>query len=251
MSNQRKITSLLKKTAAFLLGGGLLFLMACKTADHQTERQKMLDEIQDMARLTQKETGIPAFSERVMQALAEVPRHEFVPANMRHLAYENHPLPIGEGQTISQPYVVALMTELLKIEPQDKILEVGTGSGYQAAVLAKLARQVFSIEIVENLGKRAKTDLARLGFDNVSVHIGDGYYGWEEHAPFDGIIVTAVADHRPPRLVEQLKAGGRMVIPLGKTPFSEYLTIVEKDAAGNITEKQILPVAFVPLTGQH
>jgi protein-L-isoaspartate(D-aspartate) O-methyltransferase len=169
---------------------------------------------------------------------------------LRH-AYRNRPLPIGHGQTISQPYIVAIMTDLLKLTPADRVLEVGTGSGYQAAVLAELAQQVYSIEIIEPLGKRARDLLNKLGYDNVETRIGDGYYGWETHAPFDAIIVTAAADHIPPPLIAQLKPGGRMMIPVGSRFMTQQLVVVEKDSNNNVTTRLILPVRFVPLTGDH
>ncbi|MGB5541145.1 MAG: protein-L-isoaspartate(D-aspartate) O-methyltransferase, partial [Gammaproteobacteria bacterium] len=166
-------------------------------------------------------------------------------------AYDNRPLSIGYGQTISQPYIVALMTDLLDVGPDATVLEVGTGSGYQAAVLSGLVASVYTIEIVPQLGERAQGVLARLGYDNVEVRIGDGYYGWEEHAPFDAIIVTAAASHVPPPLVRQLKPGGRMIIPVGSRFMVQELLLVEKTAAGEVSTRQILPVAFVPLTGGH
>jgi protein-L-isoaspartate(D-aspartate) O-methyltransferase len=184
----------------------------------------------------------------VIRSMLEVPREEFVPVELRRRAYGNEPLPIGYGQTISQPYIVALMTELLAVNGEDSVLEVGTGSGYQAAVLSRIARRVYSIEIIEPLGKRAKEALDRLGYDNVVLRTGDGYFGWEEHAPYDAIIVTAAADHIPPPLVAQLKKGGRMCIPVGEPYFPQVLKLVEKDGAGNVRVRDILPVVFVPLT---
>jgi protein-L-isoaspartate(D-aspartate) O-methyltransferase len=174
-----------------------------------------------------------------------------VPQRQKVHAYENRPLPIGYGQTISQPYIVALMTDLLDLSKEDKVLEVGTGSGYQAAILNELTPNVFTIEIIEPLGKNAIETYKRLQLDNINVRIGDGYFGWEEHAPFDAIIVTAAADHVPPPLVKQLKNGGRMVIPVGSRFFVQQLVLVTKDDKGKITTKQMLPVRFVPLTGKH
>jgi protein-L-isoaspartate(D-aspartate) O-methyltransferase len=170
---------------------------------------------------------------------------------MRSMAYENRPLPIGHGQTISQPYIVALMTDLLQPQPDQRVLEIGTGSGYQAAVLSQLVAQVYSIEIIEELGKSSTQLLTRLGYDNVETRIADGYDGWPQHAPFDSIIVTAAISHIPPPLVQQLKKGGRMVIPVGTRFHTQYLTLVEKDMQGKITSRQVLPVAFVPFTGGH
>jgi protein-L-isoaspartate(D-aspartate) O-methyltransferase len=167
---------------------------------------------------------------------------------MRPFAYENRPLPIGNGQTISQPFIVAVMTDLLDPEPDDKVLEIGTGSGYQAAVLASLVEEVFTIEIVPPLGERASATLERLGFTNVRTRIGDGYRGWPEEAPFDGIIVTAAADQIPPPLIEQLKAGGRMIIPVGGNSAAEQLTLIEKRMDGSIALRQVMPVRFVPFT---
>ncbi len=179
--------------------------------------------------------------------MAEVPRERFVPAHLRHAAYDNAPLPIGEGQTISQPFMVALMTDLLQLEPDAVVLEIGTGSGYQAALLSRLVRQVYSIERVPQLAADAVTRLAELGYDNVEVRQGDGYAGWPEHAPYDGIIVTAAAQHVPPPLKEQLKPGGRLVIPVGEPYFGQELLLLTKDATGNISTRHVLPVAFVPL----
>ena len=195
--------------------------------------------------------GKNGFDERVLQTLNQVRRHEFVAADLQSQAYANHPLPIGHGQTISQPYIVALMTDLIAPQPDDVVLEVGTGSGYQAAVLARLVRQVYSIEIIEPLEREAAARLQRLGFNNVTTRLGDGYYGWEEHAPFDAIVVTAAASHVPPPLIAQLKPGGRMVIPVGGHFLVQYLLLVEKTAAGEILTRQISGVRFVPLTGDH
>ena len=170
---------------------------------------------------------------------------------VQHQSYRNRPLPIGYGQTISQPAIVALMTDLLQLEPTDKALEIGTGSGYQAAILAELVEQVFSIEIVPELAERAKVDLERTGYLNVTTREGDGYYGWEDEAPFDAIIVTAASDHIPPPLLKQLKPGGRMVIPVGSRFMVQHLVLVTKEADDNIVTEQLLPVRFVPLTGQR
>lgn len=187
----------------------------------------------------------------VLRAMYTVPRHEFVPDTLREHAYEDRPLPIGMGQTISQPYIVAYMTELLKVDNNSKILEIGTGSGYQAAVLAEIVKDVYTIEIFPELGEKAKERFTRLQYDNVSSKIGDGYYGWEEFAPFDGIIVTCAADHIPPPLIQQLKPGGRMVIPVGGVFQIQILMLVTKDAEGNVTNRNMLPVRFVPLLGDH
>jgi protein-L-isoaspartate(D-aspartate) O-methyltransferase len=186
----------------------------------------------------------------VLAAVKRVPRHEFVPVRWRGEAYADGPLPIGHGQTISQPYIVALMTELLKVKRGDKVLEIGTGSGYQAAVLAEITDQVYSIEIIQALAESAEATLKRCGYDKVRVRFGDGYHGWPEEAPFDAIIVTAAADHVPPPLIEQLTPGGRMVIPVGSVFHRQMLVLVEKDEAGKLRTRNITPVVFVPLTRQ-
>lgn len=207
----------------------------------------MLTDIDRELRYTRDYIGQDAFSERVMTALAQVPRHYFVPPELQEAAYDNGPLPIGHGQTISQPYIVALMTDLLRPRPDDVVLEVGTGSGYQTAVLARLVRQVYSLEIVAALATAASARLHRLGCHNVEVHHSDGYAGWPEHAPYDGIIVTAAAPYIPTALITQLKAGARLVIPVGDTGGPQDLLVVEKEADGVITQHTVLPVAFVPL----
>ena len=187
----------------------------------------------------------------VLEAMRRVPRHAFVPAALRELAYDDRPLPIGYGQTISQPYIVALMTDLLRLAPRARALEIGTGSGYQAAVLAELRHQVYTIEIVSGLAEQAATRLSDLGYDAVHVRRGDGYYGWPEAAPFDGIVVTAAASQIPPPLLEQLKPGGRMVIPVGAAFLVQQLTLIEKLADGSIRTEALLPVGFVPLVGRQ
>jgi protein-L-isoaspartate(D-aspartate) O-methyltransferase len=219
--------------------------------DYDAARRALLAQIEQDVRDTSQYLNKRALDERVMQAMAKVPRHEFVPDDLRGLAYDNRPLPIGHGQTISQPYIVAVMTDLVEPKPGCRALEVGTGSGYQAAILGELCEKVYTIEIIEALGSGARSRLARLGYANVEVRIGDGYYGWEEHAPFDVIVVTAVASHIPPPLLKQLKAGGLMILPVGTRFTTQQLVLVRKDAAGRITTRQILPVAFVPLTGEH
>lgn len=184
----------------------------------------------------------------VLDAMRRVPRHECVPKRYKSRAYTDSPLPIGYDQTISQPYIVGFMTEMLKVKKEHKVLEIGTGSGYQAAVLAEIVDNVYSIEIIKELGEQVKTRFERLNYENITVRIGDGYYGWEEHAPFDAIIVTAAADHIPPPLVKQLKPGGRMGIPVGGRFQVQNLLIVEKALDGTVTTKQVMPVRFVPLT---
>ena len=186
-----------------------------------------------------------------MSVLGRIERHKFVPLALQHVAYENEPLPIGHGQTISQPYIVALMTDLLEIDPGDKVLEIGTGSGYQAAVLAEMGAEVFTIEIIKPLADEAVKRLKSLQYDTVKTRQGDGYYGWKEEAPFDAVIVTAAAGHVPPPLIRQLKPGGVMVIPVGSMFMVQQLVLVRKDEAGEVTTRQILPVRFVPLTGDH
>jgi protein-L-isoaspartate(D-aspartate) O-methyltransferase len=219
--------------------------------DFASERRQMVGEIRAVAGQTRTGAAPQVFDERVMGVIAQVPRHEFVPPEQLSFAYENRPLPIGHGQTISQPYIVALMTELARAQPGHKVLEVGTGSGYQAAVMAKLASKVYTVEIVEPLGQAAKERLRTLGYDNVQVRLADGYHGWEEHAPYDAILVTAAASHVPPPLVRQLKPGGRMVIPVGAAFMVQQLMLIEKNADGTVATRQILPVVFVPLTGKR
>jgi protein-L-isoaspartate(D-aspartate) O-methyltransferase len=209
------------------------------------ERRRMVETIEAYARLPGAGVVGGTLDARVLEALRTVPRHEFVPAEVSGQAYADRPLPIGLGQTISQPYIVALMTHLLQVKPGDRVLEIGTGSGYQAAVLAQLARKVYSVEIVEELAKRAVETLSRPGYANVAVRIGDGYQGWEEHAPFDGIMVTAAPDHIPSALVAQLKPGGRLVIPIGG--MRQDLMVIAKAADGTTTSTTIIPVRFVPL----
>jgi protein-L-isoaspartate(D-aspartate) O-methyltransferase len=214
-------------------------------------RQGMLEAVRDSVRDSANYTGYSELSDKVMEAMGTVPRDEFVLPAYRHLAYRNTPLPIEEGQTISQPLIVALMTELLEPQSTDVILEVGTGSGYQAAVLAELVKHVYSIEIIEELATSAAQTLKRLDYDNVTVRAGDGYAGWPEHAPFDGIIVTAAAEHLPPPLLKQLKPGGKLVIPVGEHQGYQELLVVEVDADGEVMRKAVLPVRFVPLTGDR
>jgi S-adenosylmethionine synthetase len=211
------------------------------------ERQEMVRQIEAETRDTVRWTGRYSLSPPVIKALSRVPRHAFVPLEQYGAAYLNGPLPIGYGQTISQPYIVALMTDLAAVNERSVVLEVGTGSGYQAAVLAELVQQLFTIELVPELAEQAKRRLQRLGYANVEVRTGDGYAGWPEHAPFDAIVVTAAATEIPPPLVTQLKAGGRLVIPVHRGPYGQELVLLVKDAGGQVQEKDILPVAFVPL----
>lgn len=220
-------------------------------------RQAMVREIAAEVRATRKHLGKDGLDPRVMAAMGKVARHAFVPEVNRPTAYENRPQPIGHGQTISQPYMVAIMTDLAAIEPTDRVLEIGTGCGYQTAVLAELAARVFTIEVVPELAKQAAERLGDLGYGNIEHRVGDGALGWPEQAPFDVIIVTAAAWHRvPPALIEQLAPGGRLVVPVDRSkaaaryPFTaqqQDLLLVSKDAQGNVSERPVLPVAFVPL----
>lgn len=228
----------------------LLFPAAADAADYAKQRAALVEELRIWGK-RDPPPGKKSFDEKVLSALNEVRRHEFVPRNARGEAYANHPLPIGHGQTISQPYIVALMTDLVQPEKDDVVLEIGTGSGYQAAVLAGLVQKVYSIEIIESLATSAAERLERLGYSNVETRLGDGYYGWQEHAPFDAIVVTAAASHVPPPLIRQLKPGGRMVIPVGGRFMLQYLLLVEKTHGGEVLTRQISAVRFVPLTGQH
>ena len=218
---------------------------------YQEKRQQMLDEIKQMVEMTKSYTGNASLDKAVEEALMAVPRHKFVPSDSRPYAYENTALPISHRQTISQPYIVALMTDLAAVTSESVVLEVGTGSGYQAAILSELVSHVYSIEIIEPLGLEAKSLLQDLGYDNITVKIGDGYHGWPEHAPFDAILVTAAAEHIPKQLIQQLKPGGRLVIPVGKQGQPQSLMILTKGADGEIEQREVLSVAFVPLTGKH
>jgi len=209
-------------------------------------RSQMLAEIATEAVLTVGHTGRAGFSERVMGAVARMPRHEFVPVELQPYAYLNRPLPIGYEKTVSQPFIVALMTDLLEPGAQDVVLEIGAGAGYQAAILAELVKQVYTMDIVEELARGAERRLKRLGYGNVEVRKGNGYYGWPEHAPYDKIMVTAAADLIPPPLLAQLKAGGRMVIPTG-IPERQTLVLVEKSASGSLSTREVLAVRFSEL----
>jgi len=219
--------------------------------NYAAARREMVQEIERMSASTPLETGNRTLDRQVLEVMGRVQRHQFVPAAQQRDAYDNRPLPIGHGQTISQPYIVALMTDLLRPEPGHVVLEIGTGSGYQAAVLAELTREVYTMEIIEPLGIQAKKRLAQLGYRNVDVEVADGYFGWPSRAPFDGIMVTAAANHVPVPLVQQLKPGGRMVIPVGTSFLTQQLMLIEKRPDGSVTTQQILPVRFVPLTGRH
>ena len=250
MSARRCLTLLLVLLALAATG-----VQAADEAALERSRLAMREEVARMAAETAFETGRERLDVRVLDAMGRVPRHRFVPGALAHKAYENRPLPIGHGQTISQPYIVALMTDLLRLRPGDRVLEIGTGSGYQAAMLAEILGRdhphVYSMEIISPLGQRAQATLRREGYGRVKVRLADGYHGWPEAAPFDAIVVTAAASHIPPPLVRQLKPGGRMVIPVGTQFFTQHLLLVAKDTKGGVTTRQILPVSFVPLTGGH
>ena len=229
----------------------LLFVAILAYADDTdyTEARRAL--VEDLRLYVRLAGDLGSFSDAVMDSMNTVKRHALVPPRQVRYAYENRPLPIGYGQTISQPYIVALMTELIEPGTDDVVLEVGTGSGYQAAILAELVDRVYSIEIIPALALRADKNLKGLGYRNITTKLGDGYYGWEEHAPFDAIVVTAAASHVPPPLIEQLKPGGKMVIPVGGRFMTQTLLLIEKTGAGEVTTRQIAAVRFVPLTGEH
>ncbi len=213
-----------------------------------TTRDERLEERMDMVEYQIRQRGVT--DRDVLEAMERVPRHEFVPKQYQSQAYADHPLPIGHGQTISQPYIVALMTELLKLKTTDRVLEIGTGSGYQAAILGEIVAEVYTVEIVEPLATEAAARLARLGYDNVHVRNADGYFGWEEHAPYDAIIVTAAPDHIPQPLVQQLEDGGQLVIPVG--PPGGYQTLWQITKEGEqVKKRNVTGVLFVPLTGEH
>ncbi len=213
------------------------------------EDRRLQDERAAMVRTQIASRGLR--NDAVLATMTRVPRHEFVPTEELRWAYEDGPLPIGHGQTISQPYIVAYMTEILRIEPNDRVLEVGTGSGYQAAILAELAKEVVSLEIIKPLAQSAAKRLERLGYRNITVLDGDGYFGWESAAPYDAIVVTAAATHVPPPLVAQLKRGGRMAIPVGETAWTQNLLLIEKDKDGKLTTRNLIPMRFVPLTRER
>jgi protein-L-isoaspartate(D-aspartate) O-methyltransferase len=243
---------LVGRAQAALQGVLIAFALAMDAGAQEryaAQRQAMIKEIVRTTRATAGETGRAALSDRVMQALARVPRHRLVAATDEDDAYRNRPLSIGLGQTISQPFIVALMTDLLDVKPGDSVLEIGTGSGYQAAVLAELGAKVHTVEIVEPLGREAAIRLKALGYGGIETRIGDGYRGWPERAPFDSIIVTAAPAEVPPELTRQLKPGGRLVIPLGPEAGSQTLYVIEKGLDGGVTRRAVLAVRFVPLTG--
>jgi protein-L-isoaspartate(D-aspartate) O-methyltransferase len=224
-------------------------LIAAAPVEHErsAERELMVLTVKNLA-ATAGVRPARQIDAKVTEVMRQVPRHLLVPEAVRAEAYDNTALPIGHGATISQPFIVALMTDVLDVRSTDRVLEVGTGSGYQAAILSRLAGRVYSIEIVAPLAERAARQLAELGYGNVTVRSGDGYAGWPEHAPFDRIIVTAGADHVPQPLIDQLRPGGRMVIPVGRNPDGLQLTLVTKNAQGRVRTRRLLPVSFVPLT---
>ena len=215
--------------------------------DFAAQRSRMVAEVEAMYADTQRETGLKGMSPAVRAAMGKVERHRLVPSEQQGAAYANRPLPIGNGQTISQPYIVALSADLLAPKADHMVLEVGTGSGYQAAVLAEVVKRVHTVELIEGLGRTAESRLHEMGYRNVEVRIGDGYAGWPEKAPYDGIVVTAAAPTIPPALIEQLKPGARMVIPVGGDGFVQYLKLVTKRADGGYDEREVIPVRFVPL----
>jgi len=228
----------------------LLFLVAAQADPYAEQRERLVGELVYYAALA-ADSRDGSFRDDVLQSMRKVERHKFVPASEKRFAYENRPLPIGHGQTISQPYIVALMTDLIDPEAGDVVLEVGTGSAYQAAILSGLVKHVYTIEIIEPLFVSATERLDSLGYQNVTTRLGDGYFGWEKYAPFDAIVVTAAASHVPPPLVNQLKPGGRMVIPVGGSFMTQQLLLIEKTDRDEVITKQIAAVRFVPLTGEH
>ncbi len=230
----------------------LTCLSPARADEYAAQRAAMVSDIEQHVKETSVYLGKDQLDPAVIEALQTVPRHDFVPWTYRDNAYENRPQPIGYGQTISQPYIVAIMSDLLQLKPGDKVFELGTGSGYQAAILGAMGCRVYSMEIVDKLAQRSSTLLQRLyPDDEIQTRSGDAYFGWEQHAPFDAIIVTAAGDHIPPPLIKQLKPGGRMIIPVGNRFFAQQLLLIEKSADGRITSRDVMPVRFVPITGDH
>lgn len=225
-----------------------LIANACSAEDYQAMRDNMVNEVEAMFSDTSGHTDLTDLDPKVKAALKKVLRHEFVPESMQRNAYLNRPLPIGHSQTISQPYIVALMTDLAEVNDSSIVLEVGTGSGYQAAILAEIVSHVYTIEIIPELGERAAEDLRRLGYNNVTTRIGDGYNGWPEEAPFDAILVTAAPEEVPQPLLDQLKTGGRLVIPVGPVGRVQSLRVIRKTDDDEFESRDVLPVGFVPLT---
>ena len=248
--NQRVLAVILSTGAVLALLAGIILLVrpAGPSPTLTAESDDRLEERMDMVKYQIRDRGVA--DARVLRAMEHVPRHEFVPGDYVDQAYADHPLPIGHGQTISQPYIVALMTELLDLKETDRVLEIGTGSGYQAAILSEIVAEVYTVEIVEPLATEAEERLERLGYKNVHVLYADGYYGWEEHAPYDAIIVTCAPDHIPQPLVQQLAEGGSLVIPVG--PPGGYQTLWQITRQGQeIKKRNVTGVLFVPLTGEH
>jgi protein-L-isoaspartate(D-aspartate) O-methyltransferase len=264
-----KVSVYLKNTKAYRLYRGfiiknyniwliLVFLLGSTLLDagvieyqFDKSRKSMVKTIEREVKETHKYLGKEKLSKETIYAMGNVKRHKFVPLLNRISAYDNRPLPIGYGQTISQPYIVAIMTDMLNLKHTDKVLEIGTGSGYQAAILAEIVQKVYTIEVISELGVAAANRLERLGYNNVKTKIADGYYGWSENGPYDAIIVTAAATNIPPPLLKQLKPGGKMIIPVKSLYYVQHLILISKDQKGSITTHQILPVRFVPLTGGH
>jgi protein-L-isoaspartate(D-aspartate) O-methyltransferase len=246
MDNQAMVTVRFPRLLLAMCSG-LAIGIACAQTDYESERRALVDELRENSRRA-GEYGAPPLSERTLAVLGQVPRHEFVPEDQKRYAYQNRPLPIGADQTISQPYIVALMTELAQVTKDDVVLEIGTGSGYQAAVLAGLARHVYTIEIVEMLGERATGVLARLGYGNVTTRVGDGYKGWPDQAPFDAILVTAAPEEIPQPLIDQLAVGGRLVVPVGAEHAVQTLKVLMKQEQGALQVEDVIAVRFVPLT---
>ena len=241
----------MEKCLSFFMFLSVLVHAGMMDGYYDNARKQMLEVIQEQVREGSAYLRKKSLDKEVINAMRSVPRHEFVPLIHRVSSYANRPLSIGYGQTISQPFIVAIMTDLLELKHTDRVLEVGTGSGYQAAVLAEIVKEVYTVEVIEELAKTAKKRLEKLGYINVKTRSGDGYYGWEENAPYDAIIVTAAAGHIPPPLLKQLKPGGKMIIPVKSMFYVQHLILVEKDQKGALTTRQIVPVMFVPLTGKH
>jgi len=240
-----------QKIALLLLFLTVSLFSDTKESYYEKARKEMVDVIQRDVEATRGYLRRERLGNNVIDAMGKVQRHAFVlPRSMRY-AYENRPLSIGYAQTISQPYIVAIMTDLLDLKPSDRVLEIGTGSGYQAAVLAEIVKEVYTIEVIRELGISAAKRLKKLGYENIKIRIGDGYYGWKAHAPYDAIIVTAAAGNIPPPLFQQLKPGGKMIIPVKSFSQVQHLVLITKDESGAMTTRQILPVRFVPLTGKH
>lgn len=228
---------------------GLISDAARSDTDEVAARNEMVGIVELQTAMLSRETGIPAIDPRVLDAMREVPRHVFVPEPLRPYAYGDHPLPVSSDQNIAAPLLIALMTHVLALQPDDVVYETGTGAGYHAAILSRLARAVYSVEVDESLADRAARVLKELRYDNVFVRADDGYYGWPAHAPFDAIVIKEAIDHVPPPLLGQLKRGGRMVMPLGPAGGPQYLTLITKGANGKVSEQRIMPVRFSPLQG--